>query len=137
MEIRQFTQNDSGFWQLMGPFLVDNQVRKELGMAISSDSSYTWFLAVLDSQCIGFCAAKRINSATYFNGDGFEFRHRYVKRGYRGKGIGRKLMDARLEFADGSNIKSTVTPGSQATYERLGFKKVSQKGKYPLMVKVL
>jgi predicted N-acetyltransferase YhbS len=55
----------------------------------------------------------------------------------RGKGIGRKLMDARLKFAEGRNIKATVTPDSQATYERLGFKKVYQKGKYPLMVRVV
>jgi GNAT superfamily N-acetyltransferase len=137
MKIQKMKQEDEGFWQLMGPYLVSNDVRKELGMAISSDTSYTWFLAVEDGKCIGFCAAKEINSATYFKGPGLEFRHRYVDPDRRGNGIGKKLMEARLKFAEGRNVKATVTPDSQPTYEKLGFKKVFQRGQYPLMVRIV
>lgn len=127
MKIKQFNQNNDDFWKLIGPFLVSSHVRKELGMAISSDESYFWFLAIENDECIGFCAARKINSATYFTGEGLEFRHRYVMPGRRGEGIGRKLMQTRLKFAAGFNVKATVTPLSQATYEKHGFKKVAQK----------
>jgi len=137
MKIKVMKQDDEGFWQLMGPHLVSNAVRKELGMAISSDLSYTWFLAVEDGKCIGFCAAKEINSATYFKGPGLEFRHRYVDPSHRGNGVGKKLMEARLKFAEGRNVKAVVIPDSQSTYEKLGFKKVFQRGQYPLMVRIV
>jgi hypothetical protein len=55
--VKTMSQDSEGFWQLMGRFFADRCVRKELGMAMSSDERYTWFVAIDGNTVLGFCAA--------------------------------------------------------------------------------
>lgn len=120
------SQDSERFWELMGRFFADRCIRKELGMAMSSDERYTWFVAIEGETVLGFCAA--VNTPA-----GVEFKHRWVQPSRRGQGIGRALFDARLEFAKDRPIKAIVVPSVQSLFERRGFVKVRQQGRYPVM----
>lgn len=126
MIIKTMTQDSEGFWQLMGRFFADRCVRRELGMAMSSDESYTWFVAIDGDTVLGFCAAVATRA-------GIEFKHRWVLPSHRGQGIGRALFEARLDFAGDRPIKAVAVPSVQALFERHGFTKVRQQGRYPVM----
>ena len=123
------SQDAEGFWQLMGRFFADRYVRKELGMAMSSDERYTWFIAIDGATVLGFCAAVATPA-------GIEFKHRWVLPSHRGQGIGRALFKARLNFAGDRPIKAIVVPSVQSLFERHGFIKVRQQGRYPVMKRV-
>jgi GNAT superfamily N-acetyltransferase len=118
--------DSEGFWEMMGRFFADRHIRKELGMAMSSDERYTWFVAVNGATVLGFCAA-------VFTPAGVEFKHRWVLPSHRGQGIGYALFEARLEFARDRPIKAVAVPSVQALFERHGFVKVRQQGRYPVM----
>ena len=126
MIIQTMSQDSEGFWELMGRFFADRGIRKELGMAMSSDERYTWFIAVEDSAVLGFCAAVDMHA-------GVEFKHRWVLPSRRDQGIGRALFEARLNFAGDRPVKAIVVPSVQALFERHGFVKVRQQGRYPVM----
>jgi predicted N-acetyltransferase YhbS len=120
------SQDSEGFWELMGRFFADRGIRKELGTAMSSDERYTWFIAVEGGMVLGFCAAVSTPA-------GVEFKHRWVLPSRRGQGIGRTLFNARLDFVGDRPVKAIVVPSVQALFERHGFVKVRQQGRYPVM----
>jgi hypothetical protein len=54
MIVEKMTQLDEGFWALMGPFFASAKVKRDLGVAMSSDENYKWILAFLKGQVVGF-----------------------------------------------------------------------------------
>lgn len=134
MEIRCYAHGEGDFWYRMGPFLASAAVRRELGAAISSDESTTWWLAVDDDgRTLGFVAARR-------RGKVWEFRHDYVVPEARGKDVYRTLFRARLEACSQSGpaiAKATVNARSLPMYQEHGFVPVSQRGQYTVVQKEL
>ena len=119
---------------IVEPFFGDKKIKKELGLNIC-DRGYQWFAALFDGKVAGFVSVASIKNGTFpFKGSGVELKHFYVLPEYRGKGIGKKLMQGILEQYQ-RPIKATVTPESKPFYERFGFEQVFQYGKYPLMYK--
>lgn len=56
MIIQKFNQEDPDFWLLMGRNFASASIRKELGVSMSSDESYSWLLAMEEGKVVGFCA---------------------------------------------------------------------------------
>lgn len=134
MKIVRYRHGEGDFWQRMGPFLVSAAVRRELGVPITSDEETEWWLAIgEDDRTIGFAAARRRK-------DVCELRHAYVIPEARGKGVYRRLCEARLEACRNSNsrvARCTVNEKSLPIYLELGFKPVSTRGQYTTVEKEL
>lgn len=56
MIIEKMSQSDEGFWILMGPFFASAKVKRDLGIAMSSDESYRWIIALEKGEMVGFVA---------------------------------------------------------------------------------
>lgn len=56
MKIQKMSQNDEGFWDLMGPFFASAEVQRKLKTSMLSDNAHAWFVAIEDGNvllCLG------------------------------------------------------------------------------------
>jgi N-acetylglutamate synthase-like GNAT family acetyltransferase len=128
MDYRVMTQG-SDFYLALGPFLVSRDVRRELGMPISSDKTYRWIVAFDKDNVAGFAALE-------LRGEWAQLRHAYVVSSYRGQGIYSELLKRRLNLAREKGIvtvKVVASPASVEVLRRYGFEKVGSRGKYTRM----
>ena len=128
MNVKRYAHGEGDFWQRMGPFLASAQVRRELGVAITSDEKTVWWLAIDGSDILGFCAAR-------VQGDVCHLRHDYVVPGARGNGIYRALFSARLEGCQGMGkvMRATVSKNSLPQYLGSGFVATGTRGQYTIV----
>lgn len=56
IQVQKYSQSDEGFWELMGPMFASAELKKIMGVAMSSEESYTWMLASAGNNIVGFCA---------------------------------------------------------------------------------
>ena len=93
--IEKYNHCDDKLWIYIGKFCADKNIRKELGIAISSNENCVWYLLFNISnythkkQLCGFCCAEEKQNYIYF-------KHDYVFLCYRNKGIYKKLFNYRL-----------------------------------------
>jgi GNAT superfamily N-acetyltransferase len=131
MNIKETNHNDESFRIDMFPFFASRAVRRELGIALSSEDSYVWFIAYIDDVVAGFAA---------LDVKGTELRHAYIVPEHRGKGIYTQLLDARLKKARElglHTLKCVAAPDSVAILQKAGFAESGNRGKYTIMTMVL
>lgn len=117
------------FYHLMGPFLVSRDVRRELGVPISSDENYRWVIAMKSGSVVGFAAVELL-------GDIAQLRHAYVVPECRGLGIYGDMITSREKIARRSGcrtLKAVASPNSVDALERRGYKRIKKRGKYTVM----
>ena len=123
--IETFHHGDRDLWCLLGPFFASPEVRRELGLPLTSEEGYVWWAALDGEEVIGFAALKVGRRAV-------EFRHAYVLSQYRGRGIYGRLFAARLAY--GRELRrplvATVNDHSLPVFLAHGFAVASRRGKY-------
>lgn len=129
--IKEIKHGDK-LWSLLCPFAVSRQVRKELGIAISSDENYTWLFAFDHSNNVAAIAA-----VEFCNGSRAIFRHAYVVKEYRGSGLYKRLLELREQLAKGKRAIITVNHDILATVLSEGYMEIGKRGKYTTVEKQL
>jgi predicted N-acetyltransferase YhbS len=139
MIIQKINQNEEDFWKLMGPFFASAKVKRDLGVAMSSDESYTWLLVMEKGQVAGFCAIVPIKAGSFpFTGAGSDFRYFYVPpESANRQRISDKLMKEALKTVKDQNLKAVILPDEKPFWESFGFVEVFRRGKYPTMARLV
>lgn len=128
-------QGESDFYNLMGPFLGNRQVAKDLGMPIWNDPNRDWVVALANGRPIACASIEFLNTpgkAVIKSG--------WVHPDWREQGIYNRLFKERLKIAREYGVKvltATVTDKSYNTHIRHGFKEIGRRGKYRIMRKEL
>jgi GNAT superfamily N-acetyltransferase len=129
VHIQVMTNKDDGFYELMGPFLANRLVVKELGFPIYDDDDKTWFIATEGENVVGFCYRQKTKVGKYQIGSC------YVTDSNRGQGLFGRLLEAATDSVAGivslttnkavmaivlkkNGFSAKVTRGSYTTYER-------------------
>jgi N-acetylglutamate synthase-like GNAT family acetyltransferase len=112
VEIERMTQSDNGFWELMGPFFASASIRRDLGIPMSSNQSYSWFLAIA-GDVVGFCA-------TVPMADCVVIKHLYVTEKMRRQGIGGRLINSAVASSKGRKI-ATISSKYLSLWSKCGF----------------
>ena len=127
-QVIQITNQSWRFYSVMGQFLSQREITKELGSPVWDDLGKLWWLSAtnfyspLKPTIHGFVAAIRLpNKKVSFCSD-------YVIPEFRGQGVYRELFAARLEAFPAATIKATVTKSSKKEYENNGFKCIGVRG---------
>jgi len=130
--IKKMAHGDSELWTTLCPFAVSRQVRKELGIAISSDENYTWLVALdNESNTVAIAAVE------FCNGSKAIFRHAYVVENHRGHGLYLRLLQLREKIAVGRRAVTTVNKDAFDIVSKAGYAEVAKRGKYTTMEKQL
>lgn len=88
----------------------------------------TLLLAVVDGEIAGCCALRPLDSADY--PDASEMKRLYVRRAFRGFGLGRQLVEATLDAARQSGYHCVLLDtlddmeAARALYEDFGFTEI-------------
>lgn len=118
---------DDAFWSLMGRYFADRRYAKEMGgWQFYTEPNSVWFLLFDDGALAGFCAA--FFRKTHIFWDNF-----YIFPPYRGQGLSRQLIDARLAYCQTTTkpIKAiTDNPRQVRNYERINMQTQGQRGRY-------
>lgn len=112
---------------LIGEYFASAAIRKIFDEPMTSDESYTWFLAIDGDTVQGF-AAVRITPKSVG-----ELNYCYVLPEYRGNGIATNLLNHRIEFLKSLGIntaESIIVDARLETFTGLGFEKVGSRGRY-------
>lgn len=126
--VQKYSQTDEGFWKLMGPMFASALIKRELGVAMSSDETYSWFLAFTGHQFAGFCALTPEKQ-------GSRLRHVYALPDFRSNGVATQLIGSAIA-ASPKPIVLTVKGSEAGFYKRFGFQETNKKrGQYVEMVK--
>lgn len=119
---------DARLWPLLGPFLCDRAVHKELGSPLYSGKGVTWFFALDDEgRVLGFVSLCVTSTGLWHD-------HDYVVPGRRGKGVHArlaKLRDKRIEeIASDLPEKVAVPRHRWKHYRQRGWKVASERGSW-------
>lgn len=116
--------NRQHFPDILGTEAVEEMIRIYLspeGLQRWMDEGIVLHLVLVDGEAAGYCAHK-------LNGDCFFVEKFYLKKQFRGMGIGSKMMEHMLSFREGRNtIRLTVNQGSitaQQIYAHMGFRQI-------------
>ncbi len=88
LEIKTLAHGDKRLWPLIGPFLCDREVHRELGGALYSVDGVVWFVALSRGTVVGFCSLRPTEQAYWLD-------YAYVVPDRRGHGVFTKLAAAR------------------------------------------
>lgn len=128
VKVERYNQEDEGFWGLMGRYFASAKVKRELGVAMSSDETYSWFVAFKDGDLAGFCAMSPEKH-------GSRLRHVYVLPEHRSNGIATQLVGVAIAGSP-KPIALTVRKSEAAFYSRFEFKPNGKtRGQYIDLVK--
>lgn len=117
-------------------YLEDKAIAKELAITPKLKDNRRWMVAEIDNQIVGFVGVDSIKNCTFpFKGKGMELKHFYVLPSYRRQGIGSKLLNWTVDYI-GGNIKAIILPSTTGFYERHGFVKHGNRGKYPIVARL-
>jgi len=126
-KIVKMEHGESGFWDALGPFFASRDVRKELGIAMSSDENYVWFVALSgDNKVAGFAALE-------CKGSRADCHHLYIVPEFRNRLLFPALFKTREKYAWGKGIRRIIVVSNPATSHwmpNLGYTEKSKRGKY-------
>lgn len=119
------------FYILMGRFLANREVARELGMPVWDDADKQWVISVVKGEVLGFASYVITKNKVVL-------KSAYVLPEHRRKGVYTELLDARLAKVGtpGTVVEATVTRSSYHAMLSAGFETVAVKGKYYHMRKV-
>jgi hypothetical protein len=121
MKIKKMSQNDEGFWNLMGPFFASAEIQKKLKVSMASDVNHSWFVAVQDGSVCGFLAL--------LPDKGKVFRIRYVYAQNNDPSLKTKLL--KTASSNGPAIKRSMVFHDFDPWLNAGFVFTGkEKGKY-------
>ena len=120
------THSDPHFYQILGPYLAQRSIAKELGGPIRDDDGKVWVVALDQGVVQGFCAY-------YLRRETAVLCSAYVRPAYRKQGLYQTLFRHRLTAIGPRRMVSTVTGASVSTFRRFGFQEVRRRGRYTLM----
>ncbi len=124
-QIVTMTNEDRDFYSVIGPFLARRAIIKELGEPLWDDDGMRWFIALAPSGAVlGFAVLMP-------RGKVLELTNSYVLPEWRGRGIYRQLLTARLEAVPvGTALRALTTSKSVNALLRRGFVVRRQRGQY-------
>lgn len=111
------TNTDAEFYPLVGPFLSNRAVVRELGFPVWDDPGKTWFVAVdAVGKVLGFAAVR-------LDGGRGILCSAYVCPESRGKHVHDRLTEERVAFLAGKATvaTATATPAAAGAFRRRGF----------------
>lgn len=110
------TNQDPGFYPLLGPFLSQRNIVAELGFPVFDDPGKVWFVAMDGDKVAGFAGLVSKGDVAIFCSD-------YVLPDYRQHHIHDQLIEARLLNVSGKASAAMVMVCNTAkeNYERHGF----------------
>jgi predicted acetyltransferase len=124
MKIVRRTNADKDFYVLLGPFLSNRQVEREIGYRIYDDEGKIWFIALDGYTVAGFCYVHEKAASQY------HFGSCYVVNEYRRKGIFRNLLKEAIRDIVGTVHLTTNNEAMAALIQKEGFKRVGVKGSF-------
>ena len=124
--VRVLTRHDPEFYPLVGPFLARREIVAETGAPLWDDDGKLWWVALDGDAVIGVAAATD-------RGAYVQFCSAYVPPAHRGKGVYRRLLDARLGHFHGRQIRVTCRPSTADVYARRGFTRDRETKQYVFM----
>jgi GNAT superfamily N-acetyltransferase len=124
-DIIRMTNADPRFYHLVGPFLARRAIAKELGGPLWDEDAMRWFIAVgRDQRVYGFGVLREVARVIWFD-------NTYVLPEWRGRGVYRALLSARLAVCPpGSVVRAVATSKSIAALQRRGFTVRRQRGQW-------
>lgn len=128
MVIREMTNSDNDFYQLIGPFLSRREIVSELGSPVWDDGGKRWFVAVIDGNVVGFAGIRE-------SGRWSLLVSAYVVPEMRRQGVYTELLRNRMKAIGGSAAKAIATASAVPGLERHGFILSCMRGRYSVMVK--
>lgn len=124
MHIQVMTNKDDGFYELMGPFLANRAVVKDLGYPIYDDNDKTWFIAIEGKSVVGFCYRQETKAGKYQIGSC------YVLESHRGRGVFNQLLGAAVSSVAGTVSLTTNHPAVKTALVKRGFDGKTTRGSY-------
>lgn len=124
MHIQAMTNKHGGFYKLMGPFLANRAVEKELGYPVYDDDDKTWFVAIEEQKVVGFCYRQEIKE------DKYQIGSCYVSEAYRERGAFNQLLNLALSTIAGTVSLTTNNSKVAATLIKKGFIEKATRGSY-------
>ena len=113
----------------IGGLAMDPYVVKALGGPVTTGPQDRWFVARVDGDVVGMAAVRRLCS-------GCQFKHAYVRRSYRKRGIYTALLEARLQSIDSEQrVTCVATAMSEPLLSARGFCVVSRTKRFARMVR--
>jgi len=94
------TRDDESFYSIMGPFLSNREIVKELGAPVWDDPGKIWLIAIARGNPVGFAAIEpRKDNAVFVSA--------WVSPDFRGQGIYDRLVQERVAYVDAKHICAT------------------------------
>lgn len=124
MKIIRKTNQEKGFYSILGPFLARREVEREIGYKIYDDDGKEWLIATENESILGFCYLWKKSKEHYQVGSC------YVVEQHRQKGVFRKLLVTATKDIEGTVTLTTknnvmkqilLKEGFDAKKERGGF----------------
>jgi hypothetical protein len=123
LRICVLTNQFDEFYSLMGPFLSNRIVVRELGSPVWDDRGKNWIIASDDSGVVGFCAYTIRRGVAHLSSD-------YVLPSARRNGIYRQIFRTRLQCLGDMPMVAAATDASKAQYLGAGFTERARRGRY-------
>lgn len=129
MKVLRRTNKDADFYQLLGPFLANRAVEREIGYKIYDDPEKVWLIARELNSVQGFCYLLEKKKDSYQVGSC------YVVEKYRQLGIFKTLLDKATKELSGKIQLTTKNPVLAKVLVDKGFAPGKDRGSFTEYVK--
>lgn len=123
-EIKEMTNQDGRFYDLVGPLLAQRAIAKEVGSPLWDDAQKVWHVAVTQSdEVIGLIAfdSSKQNICSF-----------YVEPKSRGKLVGQALIHSVIQDAE-FPVSVVASENAKELFLLNGFREVGQRGRFSIM----